>query len=177
MTQSRTLELPILPLRSMVVFPSGISPLTVGRAASLKAAEAALATEEKLLGVVTQRDDNEVEPTASSLYQVGTLVVINRMMRAPGAEEVLHLIVQGQERFRIIGFTDQGPYLKARVEILPEPIREQTPEVEALQRNIQALIQKALTLLPNVPPEIRNIIVQADDAVRLAYFLGSVLDL
>src|SRR6185436_5586787 len=45
------------------------------------------------------------------------------------------------------------------------------------QRNIQVLVQKALSLLPNVPPEIRNIIVQADDAVRLAYFLGSVLDL
>src|SRR5437868_74909 len=105
------------------------------------------------------------------------MVVINRMMRAPGQEEVLHLIVQGQERFRVIGFTEQSPYFKARVEILPEPVREQTPEVEALQRNIQALIQRALGLLPNVPQEIRNIIVQSDDAVRLAYFLGSMLDL
>src|SRR5215470_10754965 len=129
MTQSRTLELPILPLRSMVVFPSGISPLTVGRPASLKAAEAALATEEKLLGAVTQKDENEAEPGATNLYKVGTMVVINRMMRSPGADEVLHLIVQGQERFRILGFTDQAPYLKAQVEILPEPQREHTPEV------------------------------------------------
>jgi ATP-dependent Lon protease len=173
----QTFELPMLPLRGTVVFPSGISPLTVGRPLSLKAAEAALATEEKLLGVVAQRGDQDAEPTAGTLYQVGTMVVINRMMRSPGQEEVLHLIVQGQERFRIIGSTAKAPYFKARVEILPEPIREQTPEVEALQRNIQALIQKALTLLPNVPPEIRNIIVQSDDAVRLAYFLGSMLDL
>jgi len=144
---------------------------------SLAAAEAALSTEEKLLGVVAQREDGETEPTPDKLYTIGTVVVINRMMRSPGAEEVLHLIVQGQERFRIIGFTEQTPYLKARVEILPEPVREQTPEVEALRRNIQVLVQKALGLLPNVPPEIRNIIVQADDAVRLAYFLGSVLDL
>ncbi|MFL6215481.1 MAG: endopeptidase La [Blastocatellia bacterium] len=175
--ESQTFELPILPLRGTVVFPSGISPLTVGRPLSLKAAEAALATEEKLLGVVAQRGDQDAEPTAGTLYQVGTMVVINRMMRAPGQEDVLHLIVQGQERFRVIGFTEQAPYFKARVEILPEPVREQTPEVEALQRNIQALIQKALALLPNVPPEIRNIIVQSDDAVRLAYFLGSMLDL
>jgi ATP-dependent Lon protease len=173
----QTLELPILPLRGTVVFPSGISPLTVGRPLSLKAAEAALATEEKLLGVIAQRGDQDAEPSAGNLYQVGTLVVINRMMRSPGQEDVLHLIVQGQERFRVIGFTEQTPYFKARVEILPEPVREQTPEVEALQRNIQALIQKALTLLPNVPPEIRNIIMQSDDAVRLAYFLGSMLDL
>jgi ATP-dependent Lon protease len=144
---------------------------------SLGAAEAALATEEKLLGVVAQREDNETEPNASNLYQVGTLVVINRMMRVPGNEQMLHLIVQGQERFRIIGFTEQDPFLKATVEILPEPLREETPEVEALRRNINALVQKALTLLPNVPTEIRNIIVSAEDAVRLSYFLGSVLDL
>lgn len=176
-TENKTLELPILPLRNTVIFPSGITPLTVGRPLSLAAAEAALTTEEKLLGVVAQREDNEAEPTPENLYKVGTVVVINRMMRSPGAEEVLHLIVQGQERFRIVGFTEQTPYLKAQVEILPEPAREKTPEVEALQRNIQVLVQKALSLLPNVPPEIRNIIVQAEDAVRLAYFLGSVLDL
>ncbi len=171
------LELPILPLRNTVIFPSGITPLTVGRPLSLAAAEAALATEEKLLGVIAQREDGEAEPTPSKLYQIGTLIVINRMMRSPGNEEVLHLIVQGQERFRVIGFTEQAPYLKARVEILPEPTREETPEVEALRRNIFALVQQALNLLPNVPAEIRNIIVQTDDAIRLAYFLGSVLEL
>ncbi len=173
----RLLELPILPLRNTVIFPSGITPLTVGRPLSLAAAEAALATEEKLLGVIAQREDGEAEPTPSKLYQIGTLIVINRMMRSPGNEEVLHLIVQGQERFRVIGFTEQAPYLKARVEILPEPTREETPEVEALRRNIFALVQQALNLLPNVPAEIRNIIVQTDDAIRLAYFLGSVLEL
>ena len=177
MTEKKILELPILPLRNTVIFPSGITPLTVGRPLSLAAAEAALSTEEKLLGVVAQREDNEAEPTPDNLYKTGTVVVINRMMRSPGAEEVLHLIVQGQERFRLIEFTGQAPHLKARVEVLAEPVREKTPEVEALQRNIQVLVQKALSLLPNVPPEIRNIIVQADDAVRLAYFLGSVLDL
>ncbi len=173
----KTLEIPILPLRNTVIFPSGISPLTVGRPLSLRAAEAALANEEKLLGVIAQREDNDTEPAASRLYSVGTLVVISRMMRSPGTEEVLHLIVQGQERFRVVGYTEQEPYFKATVEILPEPVREQTAEVEALKRNIMALVQKALALLPNVPQEIRNVIVATDDAVRLAYFLGSVLEL
>jgi ATP-dependent Lon protease len=173
----KILELPILPLRNTVIFPSGISPLTVGRPLSLAAAEAALATEEKLLGVVAQKTDGDTDPATSNLYQVGTMVVINRMMRSPGSEDTLHLIVQGQERFRIIGFTEQTPYFKARVELLPEPTREHTPEVEALRRNINAMVQKALALLPNVPPEIRSIILGADDSVRLAYFLGSVLDL
>ena len=147
MTEKKILELPILPLRNTVIFPSGITPLTVGRPLSLAAAEAALSTEEKLLGVMAQREDNETEPTPENLYQTGTVVVINRMMRSPGAEEVLHLIVQGQERFRVLEFTQQTPHLKARVEVLPEPIREKTPEVEALQRNIQVLVQNAPHLL------------------------------
>lgn len=177
MEENKILEIPILPLRNTVIFPSGISPLAVGRPLSLGAAEAALATEEKLLGVLAQREDNDAEPNTSNLYQIGTLVVINRMMRSPGNEAMLHLIVQGQERFRIVGFTEQTPFLKATVEILPEPTREESPEVEALRRNINALIQKALNLLPNVPNEIRQIILSADDTVRLAYFLASVLEL
>ena len=175
--ERRVLELPILPLRNTVIFPSGISPLSVGRPLSLGAAEAALATEEKLLGVLAQREDGESDPVPDQLYTVGTVVVINRMMRVPGSEQMLHLIVQGQERFRIIEFIQTEPFLKARVEVLTEPQKEDSPEVEALRRNIQALVQKALTLLPNVPNEIRTIIVGAEDAIQLSYFLGSVLDL
>ncbi len=177
MTENQTMELPILPLRNTVIFPSGISPLAVGRPLSLAAAEAALSTEEKLLGVVAQREDNDAEPSASNLYDIGTVVVISRMMRSPGNESMLHLIVQGQERFRVLGFTEQSPYLKARVEILADPQREDTVEVEALKQNINALVQKALNLLPNVPNEVRQIILSAEDAVRLSYFLASVLDL
>src|SRR5215471_5514244 len=132
--ENRIVELPILPLRSLVIFPSGLSPLTVGRPLSLAASEAALATEEKLLGVLTQRGESDTDPTPELLYSVGTLVVINRMMRAPGSEEVLHLIVHGQERIRVLEFTQQTPYLKARIEVLPDPVRENTPEVEALRR-------------------------------------------
>src|SRR6516225_11760843 len=138
--ENRILELPILPLRSLVIFPSGLSPLTVGRPLSLAASEAALSTEEKLLGVLTQRTESESDPTPDLLYSVGTLVVISRMMRAPGSEEVLHLIVHGQERIRVLEFVQETPYLKARVEVLPEPAHESTPEVEALRRNINELV-------------------------------------
>ena len=177
MTAKRILELPILPLRNVVIFPSGLSPLTVGRSMSLAAAESALSTEEKLLAVIAQRGDEEGDPGPELLYDTGTMVVINRMMRAPGNEEVLHLIVQGQERIRIVEYTQQTPFLKARVEVLPEPVREDTPEVEALRRNINELVRRALNLLPNVPAEIRSVISSAADSVRLAYFLGSVLEL
>jgi ATP-dependent Lon protease len=172
MTEKKILELPILPLRNTVIFPSGITPLTVGRPLSLAAAEAALSTEEKLLGVVAQREDNEAEPTPDNLYKTGTVVVINRMMRSPGAEEVLHLIVQGQERFRLIEFTGQ-PSPESPRQI--EPARK-APEVEALQ-GTSGLVQKSVEPASERSAGDSEHIVQADDAVRLAYFLGSVLGL
>jgi len=100
MTENKTLELPILPLRNIVIFPSGITPLTVGRPLSLAAAEAALATEEKLLGVVAQREDNDTEPKPDNLHQFGTVVVINRMMRTPGTEEALRELARHSPRRR-----------------------------------------------------------------------------
>src|SRR5262245_48823547 len=137
---NQIVELPILPLRNTVIFPSGISPLTVGRTLSLAAVEEALVAEEKLLGVISQRLDDDADASVDNLYKIGTLVVINRMMRAPGNEEVLHLIVQGQERFRVLEFTKTDGVLKARVQILPEPAKAETLEVEALRRNISALV-------------------------------------
>src|SRR5262249_60376440 len=116
--ENRILELPILPLRSLVIFPSGLSPLTVGRPLSLAASEAALSTEEKLLGVLTQKGDSESDPTPELLYGVGTLVVINRMMRAPGSEEGLHLIVHGQERIGVLELIQHTTCLTARGECL-----------------------------------------------------------
>ncbi len=173
----KRLEVAILPLRKTTLFPGTVVPLTVGRRRSIAAVEAALATEEKMLVGVTVREeceDNEKEANPSDVYEVGTLVTVKRMMRA---EETMQLIVQGIERVRIVEWLQEEPFLKATVEILPELQVSDPEEVEALKRNIQSLIQKALAMLPNVPPEVRMAIINSPDQVQLAYFLATVLDL
>jgi ATP-dependent Lon protease len=114
------------------------------------------------------------EAKFEDLYKIGTIVNIKRMMRNEG---VMQLIVQGMDRFEVKEWISDQPYLKAKVEILPELRRVDDEEIEALKRNIQGMIQQALALLPQVPPEIRMAVMTQQDPVQLAYFLASVLDL
>ena len=169
-------EIPVLPLQKTTLFPETMVPLAVGRAASVAAVEAALASEEKLIACVSVRPDKSSDEDAKSddLFEVGTLVMIKRMERV---EETLHLIVQGTDRVRVLAWQQTEPFLKARVQILPDLQTTNKEEVEAAKRNVQGLIQQALAYLPQVPPEVRLVVLGADDPVRLAYFLGSILSL
>jgi ATP-dependent Lon protease len=169
-------EIPVLPLLNTTLFPETMVPLAVGRPGSTAAVEAALTGEEKLLACFSVRpgrvSDGDANP--EDLYEVGTLVMIKRMERA---EDTFHLIVQGTERIRLMAWEQTAPFLRARVEILPELGVTNLDEVEAAKRNVQGLIQQALAYLPQVPPEVRLMVLSADDPVRLAYFLGSILNL
>jgi ATP-dependent Lon protease len=169
-------EISILPLQNTTLFPETMVPLAAGRPASMAAVEAALASEEKILGCVSVRPDRMSDQDAKSddLFEVGTLVMIKRMERV---EDTLHLIVQGTDRIRVLAWIQTEPFLRARVQILPELEVINKEEVEAAKRNVQSLIQQALAYLPQVPPEVRLIVLGADDPVKLAYFLGSILSL
>ncbi len=169
-------EIAVLPLQNTTLFPETVVPLAVGRERSVKAVESALSTEEKLICCITTRT-NEItgqDAKYSDLYEIGTIVNIKRMMRA---EDVLQLIVQGIDRVKILSWTQEQPFLKAKVEILPDLTVDDAEEVEALKRNIQGMVQEALALLPQVPPEVRMAVMSQNNAVQLAYFLASVLDL
>ncbi len=171
-------EIAVLPLQQTTLFPGTVIPLAAGRPRSVAAVEAALATEEKLLACVTVREaraSSEIEAAPpDDLYEVGTLVMVKRMMRSPDG---LQLIVQGTERIRVVKWTQTDPYIRARVRILPELARRDEETIEALFRNVQALIQRALAMLPEIPQEIRSAILSSHDPVQLAYFLASILNL
>jgi ATP-dependent Lon protease len=169
-------EIAVLPLQNTTLFPETVVPLSVGRERSVLAVEAALATEEKLIGCITTKtpDVTGNEAKYEDLYKIGTIVNIKRMMRNDG---VMQLIVQGVDRFEVLEWTAAQPHIKAKVHILPALRMVDAEEVEALKRNIQGMIQQALALLPQVPGEIRNAVMSQNDPVQLAYFLASVLDL
>jgi ATP-dependent Lon protease len=176
-TTPQKFEIPVLALQNTTLFPETVVPLAVGRPRSVAAVEAALSTPEKLLGCITVKPEiqsaaGDARPT--DLYEVGTLVIIKRMERV---EDTLHIIVQGTERIRLVEWKQEEPYLRATVEILPGPVTIDQEEVEATKRNVQAMIQQALALLPGVPPEVRVAILGSVEPVRLAYFLGSILNL
>ena len=169
-------EIPILPLQNTTLFPETMVPLAAGRPTSVAAVEAALSGEEKLLACISVRPEKSSEQDAKpdDVFEVGTLVMIKRMERV---EDTLHLIVQGTDRVRVLAWTQTEPFLKARVQILPELTTQNAESVEATTRNVKSLIQQALAYLPQVPPEVRLVVLGADDPVKLAYFLGSILNL
>ena len=169
-------EIPILPLQNTTLFPETMVPLAAGRPTSIAAVEAALAGEEKLLACISVRPEKSSAEDAKpeDVFEVGTLVMIKRMERV---EETLHLIVQGTDRIRVLAWIQTEGFLKARVQILPELATQNAESVEATTRNVKSLIQQALAYLPQVPPEVRLVVLGADDPVKLAYFLGSILSL
>jgi ATP-dependent Lon protease len=169
-------EIPVLALQNTTLFPETVVPLAVGRPRSVAAVEAALATEEKLIACITVRADSNAGQDAkpSDLYTVGTLAMIKRMERL---EDTVHIVVQGTERIKVLEWKQEDPYLRARVEILPEVKATDSQEIEATKRNVQSMIQQALALLPGVPPEVRVAMLGSVEPVRLAYFLGSILNL
>ncbi|MFL6255351.1 MAG: endopeptidase La [Pyrinomonadaceae bacterium] len=175
---SEVFEIAVLPLQQTTMFPGTVIPLAAGRPRSVAAVEAALATEEKLLACITVREGRtlpEAEATPpGDLYEAGTLVMVKRMMRTT---EGLQLIVHGTERVRVVKWMQVDPYIRARVRITPAPVVRDADAVEALTRNVQSLVQRALAMLPEIVSEVRNAVLSTNDPVQLAYFLGSILNL
>jgi ATP-dependent Lon protease len=169
-------EVAVLPLQNLTVFPETVVPLGIGRPRSIAAVESALATAEKLLACITVRPErsDDTDAKQADLYEVGTLTMIKRMERIDAG---MRIIVQGTERIRVVEWKQEDPFLRAVVEILPEPRVVDSEQVEATKRNLQQMITEALALLPNVPPEVRLAVLGQADGVRLSYFLASILNL
>jgi ATP-dependent Lon protease len=100
--------------------------------------------------------------------------MIKRMERTDNG---MRIIAQGTERIRVVEWKQEDPFLRAVVEILPDPRIVDADQVEAAKRNLQQMITEALALLPNVPPEVRIAVLGQADATRLSYFLASILNL
>src|SRR5215213_5199043 len=132
-------EVAVLALQNLNLFPETVVPLGIGRPRSIAAVEAALSTPEKLLGCITVRPErsDDTDATSADLYEVGTLVMIKRMERTG---EAMRIIAQGTERIRVVEWNQSDPFLRATVEILPEPRTVDAEQVEAAKRNLHQMI-------------------------------------
>jgi ATP-dependent Lon protease len=175
MSEEKLATLPVLPIKNTVLFPYLLMPLSVGRPASRAAVEAALATEDKALLIVAQRDASVEEPGENDLYPVGTKAVIKKVARSEG---VLELIVQGVERVGIVRLTETTPYAQALVRPLPLPEDESGTQIEALQRAVRDLAARVVALVqPQTPFDVGQLLAQARDPIQVVYLIGSLLSL
>jgi ATP-dependent Lon protease len=167
--------LPVLPIKNTVLFPHLQMPLSIGRPASLAAVETAMASEEKQIIVVAQRDATVETPTQGDLYTIGTKAIIKKMSRP--RDGMVELVAQGVERVVVLKVEQTTPHLTARVRTLPVPV-DGGAEVEALHRAILDLAAKALELIqPQASASLGQLLANTDEPLRLAYLLASMLNL
>ncbi len=168
-------ELPVLPLRDIVIYPFMIVPLFVSREKSIRAVDEALG-ENRMILLASQKDLDKEEPAGEDLYQIGTVAVIMRMLKLPDGR--IRILVQGLARARIESVEASLEYLRAKLQVVQETSApERSLEVEALIRNVRASMEKAANLGKNISPEVMAIIANLDDAGRLADLSASNLEL
>jgi ATP-dependent Lon protease len=161
--------IPILPLRGVVVYPQTAVPLTIGQPRSIRLMDDVVAGD-RLVGLVAAKNPELETPGPNDLYAVGTLSIVHRLLRAP--DGTLRILVQGLERFRLVEFVQEEPYLKARVEYIPET-REEGLEIEALVHNARTQFQQIVQMLPSFPEELLSSILSIEDPLQLVYNIAN----
>ncbi|MEA2804128.1 MAG: ATP-dependent Lon protease [Rhodospirillaceae bacterium] len=162
----------VVPVRNTVLFPEIVFPITLGRPATIAAAQQAV-REQRQIVIVLQRDAEKDDPGPDDLYRVGTVANIVRYVTSP--EGGHHLICQGVQRFRITEFVEGYPFLLARGLHLAEPTST-APEVEARFNVLQEQVREVLDLLPRVPPELRQTVEATSAPGMLADLAITYLD-
>ena len=173
--ETRTLTLPVLPIKRTVLFPGIMMPLTVGRERSVAAVNAAMQTEDKTILVVAQRDPLTEEPGLNDLYTIGTKAIVKQLGRSEDGN--IHAFVQGLERVALLKVEHTKPYFLAQARRLDPPTNVDT-EAKALHRAIMELVTDLPRLIqaPGIQ-EAAAAFNNEDDPVALAYRVASLLNL
>ena len=169
--QEKDRALPILPVRDTVLFPHAVLPLTVGRESSVQLINSL--GEDKTIVVVAQREARVDSPQPSDLYTVGTLAVVHKVVKMPN--QSLFVFAEGLERVRLGEFEQLTPFMRARVDSVPEAIPPKSSEVEALQRNVLTLFQQIVAGSPTLSDELSTVAMNIEEPGRLVDFIASSL--
>ena len=165
--------LPVLPLKDTVVFPESVTPLAIGQERSIKLVEDVVSGD-RVLALVTVKSPEAEQPGWDDLYEVGTAAVIHKMIKVP--DGTLRILVQGVQRIKLDRTVQDDPYLVGEFVELPDELTE-TPEVEALTRNVQNLFGRVIGLVPYLPEELQIAAANVDDPSALCNLVASTLRL
>jgi ATP-dependent Lon protease len=164
-------ELPILPVRGLVVYPMMTLPLTVGQPRSIRLVDDVVVGD-RLIGLFASKDPSVDQPTPDQLYTMGTLAMIHRLIKAP--DGTIRVLCHGLKRIRIDQWAAEEPFLKAKVSEVPDLLpSEGGVETEALMRNVLDLFSRLVALTPNLPEELITAASNLEDPLQLAYLVST----
>src|SRR6185437_3147644 len=162
---SETLDLPVLPLRDVVVFPHMVIPLFVGRDKSMHALEQAMEADKRIL-LLAQKSAETDDPQAADLYQVGTLAQVLQLLKLP--DGTIKVLVEGLSRVQVTSVSERDGSLHGQaVEIEAADAREPR-EIEAIARSLMSLFEQYVKTNRKLPPELLQTLAGIDEPTRLA---------
>ncbi|MGB3618905.1 MAG: endopeptidase La [Catalinimonas sp.] len=166
--------LPIMPLKNTVLFPGVVIPITVGRQKSIRLVKRAYRGD-RIVGVVAQKNFNAEDPGVDDLYRIGTVAVIVKMLVLPDGNTTI--IIQGKKRFAVGEVVQTDPYLRAKVEVIPENFPNlKKRETRALIQSLKDIAHKILKLNPEIPQEAQIALDNIESPAFLTHFLSSNLN-
>ena len=167
------IELPVLPLRDIVVFPHMIVPLFVGRDKSVRALEEVMAKDKQIL-LVAQKDASEDDPTSEDVFRIGTVASVLQLLKLP--DGTVKVLVEGFNRAQIEEFTREDDYFAAKGTLLAGETADPA-EVEALTRSVVTQFEQYVKLNKKIPAEVLATVNQIEDPSKLADTIASHLAL
>lgn len=168
-----TTQLPLLPLRDLIIFPHMMMPLFVGREKSINALEEAMSKQTDIV-LAAQRDAKTNNPEPKDVYDVGTVGTIIQLLRLP--DGTVKVLVEGKRRVRIKEYTQHDNFFVVNVEDIPEVVANET-EARALVRSIKSTFETYVKLNKRIPPEILMRVSTIDDIGELADIIVAQLNL
>ncbi|MEM9243789.1 MAG: endopeptidase La [Pseudomonadota bacterium] len=171
-------QLPILPLRDVVIFPNMVMPLFVGRPKSIKALEAGLAQGGKKILLVAQKNSDVENPEEKDLYQVGTQAAILQLLKLP--DGTVKVLIEGEQRIAIEKFIQHDDYLMAEVSVLTPILKSDKKsehELKIMMRSVLSLFDEYVKFDKKTPPEVFNSLNGIDDPSRLSDMITAHLNL
>ncbi|MHB1419560.1 MAG: endopeptidase La [Bacillota bacterium] len=171
--EAKIREIPLLPLRGLLVFPYMVIHLDVGRDRSVNAIDEAMLKDREIF-LVMQKEASTDEPGEDDIYRVGTIAEIKQLLKLPGG--TIRVLVEGLTRASVSKYLDNDPYLKVEVQEEPEA-EEKPPEVEALMRSLVGQFENYVKMSKKIPPETVVSVVTLEEPGRLADVIASHLTL
>ncbi len=170
-SESKTVTVPVLPLRDIVVFTHMIVPLFVGREKSVRALEEVI-NEEKQVLLLTQKNAAEDDPTSEGLHTIGTLATVLQLLKLP--DQTVRVLVEGKSRVRVKEFSGRTEYFEAEIETLAEDVPA-AQETEALMRTVKTNFEQYIKLNKKIPSETLAAVAGIEDSAKLAATVASHL--
>ena len=165
-------ELGIIPIKGGVIFPDQVVPLIIHTQKLAKFVDEILTTN-KLAGALTQLNPDIEEPKPNEVFSIGCVIQITKMLRFP--DGTIRLLIKGLQRFRVAEFTQNEPYLKAKINVIAST-HKKTVALEAMMRNVVTMFQHLVSLAPYLPDEYAAVILNMESANSLVDFVTSTIN-